>query len=124
MKLEIVTPMGKIFEGEIKEAVFPGSEGEFGVLDGHAPLVTTLSPGTITIKKDATEEVVAVNWGYVEVHPDRVNVLVDDAVHVAGNGVDIAEAVTKAKELLREATEATHILASAEAKIENAAKSF
>ena len=124
MKLEIVTPMGKIFEGEVKEAVFPGSEGEFGVLDGHAPLITTLSPGTITIKQDGKEEVVAINWGYVEVNPDKVNVLVDDAVHVAGNGVDIAEAVSKAKELLREATDAKHILASAEAKIENAARAL
>ena len=123
MKLEIVTPMGKIFEGDVKEAVFPGSEGEFGVLDGHAPLITTLSPGTITIKNDK-EEVIAINWGYVEVNPDRVNVLVDDAVHVSGNGTEIAEAVAKAKELLREATDAKHILASAEAKIENVAKSL
>ena len=123
MKLEIVTPMGKIFEGDVKEAVFPGSEGEFGVLDGHAPLITTLSPGTITIKNDK-EEVIAINWGYVEVNPDKVNVLVDDAVHVSGNGTEIAEAVAKAKELLREATDAKHILASAEAKIENVAKSL
>ena len=124
MRVEIVTPMGKIFEGDVKEVVFPGSEGEFGVLDGHAPLITTLSPGTITIKQDSKEEVIAINWGYVEVNPDKVNVLVDDAVHVAGNGTEIAEAVAKAKELLRDATDAKHILASAEAKIENAARSL
>jgi len=124
MKLEIVTPMGKIFEGDVKEVVLPGSEGEFGVLDGHSPLVTTLRPGTISIKQDSKEEIIAINWGYVEVNPDKVNVLVDGAVHVGGNGTDIAESILKAKELLREATDAKHILAAAEAKIENVAKSI
>jgi F-type H+-transporting ATPase subunit epsilon len=126
MKVDIVTPLGRIFQGEINEATFPGIEGEFGVLDGHAPLVTTLNPGLITIKKkDGKEEVIAVNWGYVEVTPDHVNVLVDGAVPVEGSSEsEIAEAIEKAKQLIRDATDSDALVATVEAKIESAARNI
>jgi len=124
MKLDIVTPLGRIYEGEVKEVYFPGIEGEFGVLEGHAPLTTTLTPGVITIKKeDGSEEIIAINSGYVEVAPDHVNVLVDNAQPIAGNGSsDIAEAIEKAKQLIREAANSDVLVASVEAKIESAAR--
>ena len=126
MKLSIVTPLGKIFEGEIKEATFPGSEGEFGVLDGHAPLVTNLQPGVISITKaDGKKEVIAINWGYVEVTPDHVNVLVDGAVPIAGSDESsIAEAIEKAKKLLKDATDSDALVAAVSAKIESAARNL
>ena len=126
MKIDIVTPLGRIFQGEIKEATFPGIEGEFGVLEGHAPLVTTLNPGLITLKKpDGKEEIIAVNWGYVEVTPDHVNVLVDGAVPVAGaTESEIAQAIEKAKQLIKEATDSDALVATVEAKIESAARNI
>ena len=126
MKIDIVTPLGRIFQGEIKEATFPGIEGEFGVLDGHAPLVTTLNPGLITLKKnDGKEEVIAVNWGYVEVTPDHVNVLVDGAVPVEGSSEsEIAEAIEKAKQLIKDATDSDALVATVEARIESAARNL
>jgi F-type H+-transporting ATPase subunit epsilon len=126
MKLDIVTPLGRIFEGEVKEAYFPGIEGEFGVLDGHAPLMTTLMPGVITIKKeDGSEEVIAINSGYVEVNPEHVNVLVDIAEPISGESAgDIAEAIERAKKLVREAANSDAIVASVEAKIESAARNI
>jgi F-type H+-transporting ATPase subunit epsilon len=126
MKLDIVTPLGRIYEGEIKEAYFPGIEGEFGVLEGHAPLMTTLQPGVITIKKeDGSEELIAINTGYVEVTPDHVNVLVDGAQPVSGEKAgDIAEAIEKAKKLIREAANSDVLVASVEAKIESAARNI
>jgi len=126
MKLDIVTPLGRIFEGEIKEAYFPGIEGEFGVLDGHAPLMTTLMPGVITIKKqDGSEELIAINSGYVEVTPEHVNVLVDAAEPISGeNAGDIAEAIERAKKLVKEAANSDAIVASVEAKIESAARNI
>jgi F-type H+-transporting ATPase subunit epsilon len=126
MKLDIVTPLGRIYEGEIKEAYFPGIEGEFGVLEGHAPLMTTIQPGVITIKKeDGSEEIIAVNTGYVEVTPDHVNVLVDGAQPVSGEKAgDIAEAIEKAKKLIREAANSDVLVASVEAKIESAARNI
>jgi len=126
MKLDIVTPLGRIYEGEIKEAYFPGIEGEFGVLEGHAPLMTTLQPGVITIKKeDGSEEIIAINSGYVEVTPDHVNVLVDGAQPVSGEKAgDIAEAIEKAKKLIRDAANSDVLVASVEAKIESAARNI
>jgi len=126
MKLSIVTPLGKIFEGEIKEATFPGTEGEFGVLEGHSPLVTNLQPGVISIKKsDDKKEIIAVNWGYVEVTPDHVNVLADGAVPIAGpDESSIAEAIEKAKQLLKDATDSDALVATVSAKIESAARNI
>ncbi len=126
MKIDIVTPLGRIYSGEIKEATFPGIEGEFGVLDGHAPLVTTLNPGLITIKKDnGTEEVIAINWGYVEVTPDHINVLVDGAVPVSGSSEsEIAKSIEKAKQLLKDAMDSDALVATVEAKIESAARNI
>ena len=126
MKLDIVTPLGRIFEGEVKEVYFPGIEGEFGVLDEHAPLMTTLMPGVITIKKeDNSEEIIAINSGYVEVTPKHVNVLVDGAEPISGKSVgDIAEAIERAKKLIKEAANSDTIVASVEAKIESAARSI
>jgi F-type H+-transporting ATPase subunit epsilon len=124
MKMEIVTPLGKIFEGEIKQATFPGIEGEFGVLEGHAPLVTNLKPGVITIiKKNDKEEVIAINWGFVKVFPDSISVLVDGAVPISGaDESEIAQAIEDAKKLLREASDSDVLVANVEAKIESAAR--
>ncbi len=126
MKLDIVTPLGRIFEGEITEATFPGSEGEFGVLDGHAPLVTSLKPGVITIKKqNGKKEIIAINWGYAEVTPDHVNVLVEGAVPIAGpDESSIAQAIEKAKQLLKDASDSDTLVASVSAKIESAARNL
>jgi len=126
MTIDIVTPLGRIFQGEIKEATFPGIEGEFGVLDGHAPLITNLQPGVITIKKpDGKEEMIAINWGYVEVTPDHINVLVDGAVPIAGTTEsEIAKSIEKAKQLLKDATDSDTLVATVSAKIESAARNI
>jgi len=126
MTIDIVTPLGRIFKGEIKEATFPGIEGEFGVLEGHAPLMTNLKPGVISIKKaDGKEEMVAINWGYVNINPDKVNVLVDGAVPIKGvDESEITNAIEKAKELLKQATDSDTLVASVSAKIESAARNI
>ena len=126
MKIDIVTPLGRIFQGEIKEATFPGIDGEFGVLEGHSPLVTNLKPGVITLKKDnGKEEVIAINWGHVEVTPDHINVLADGAVPVTGSTEsEIADAIEKAKKLIQEAADSDVLAAAVTAKIENAARNL
>ena len=124
MKLEIVAPLGKIYEGEVKEITLPGEDGEFGVLDGHAPLVSTLKAGVIDIKKDSGEELVAINWGYVEVTPEKVNIIVDEAVPLSSEGHDIADAVAKAKKLMADFAESNQALAYTEGKIESVARNL
>ncbi|CZE45762.1 ATP synthase F1 subunit epsilon [Campylobacter geochelonis] len=101
-QLEIVTPKGMIFSGEVKSAQFPGKEGEFGVLPGHAALVTLLSAGLIeVVHLDNEKDIVAINWGYVKVDESKVSVLADGAVYVGGKSESaIAESLSKAKELI------------------------
>jgi F-type H+-transporting ATPase subunit epsilon len=123
MKLEIVAPLGKIYEGEVKEITLPGEDGEFGVLEGHAPLVSTLKAGVVDIKKDSGEELVAINWGYVEVTPEKINMIVDEAVPLSDSeGSDIAAAVEKAKKLMADFAESDQALAYTEGKIESVAR--
>jgi F-type H+-transporting ATPase subunit epsilon len=125
MKLEIVAPLGKIFEGEVKSVTLPGSDGEMGVLDGHSPLVTTLKAGVIDINKDSGEELVAINWGYADISNDAVNIVVDEAIPLsASQGHDIADNVAKAKKLMADFVESSQAVAYAEGKIESVARTL
>lgn len=82
LALEIVTLERKVWEDtDLDMVVLPGIEGELGVLPRHAPLLTALKPGVITIRKDGVEELFAVGGGFVEVRPDKVIVLATAAEH-------------------------------------------
>lgn len=81
MFLEIVTPDEKVFEGEVVSATFPGSSGSFQILNGHAPLVSTLGKGDIKYLQEKQKEVnIQVDGGVVEVLHGKVNVLVEKIV--------------------------------------------
>lgn len=106
LKLEIVTPNGLILSEDVDEVVCTGSEGEFGVLPGHVPFFTTLKIGMLTYKKGNETRFVFVNWGYVEVGPDRVMVLADSAEKSEDIDVERAKAAMKrAEERLKQAAE-------------------
>lgn len=78
MFLEIVTPDEKVFEGEVLQASFPGSDGSFQVLNNHAPMVSVLGKGDIRYKQEKKDEVhLLVEGGVVEVIHNKVNVLVE-----------------------------------------------
>ena len=79
LKLELVTPYRHVLSQEVDEVTAPGTLGEFGVLPGHTPLLTTLKIGELTYKQGHSIFHVAVNWGYVEVEDDVVTVLVETA---------------------------------------------
>ena len=79
LKLEMVTPYKRVLSEDVDELAAPGTLGELGILPGHTPLLTTLTVGELTYKKDGELFHVAVNWGYVEVENDTVTVLVETA---------------------------------------------
>jgi F-type H+-transporting ATPase subunit epsilon len=79
MKLEIVTPYSKVLDELVDEVTATGKSGEFGVLPGHAPLLTSLDIGELCYKKDGVAVCMALNWGYFEVREDRIIVLVETA---------------------------------------------
>jgi F-type H+-transporting ATPase subunit epsilon len=125
MKLEIVTPLGVIFDDEIKQVTLPGSEGEFGVLPEHASLVSLLDTGVIVIEtRDGKELSVAVNAGYVKVEEEKTLCVVDGAVALNGEGSDLANAIKEAKELLQKSQNSSTAIASAMGKVEHMSKNL
>lgn len=79
LKLQLVTPYKKVLSTEVDEVTAPGSVGELGILPGHTPLLTTLAIGELSYKQGNENFHVAVNWGYLEVEDEQVNVLVETA---------------------------------------------
>jgi F-type H+-transporting ATPase subunit epsilon len=77
--LEIVTPEKLAFSGTIDEVTCPGSEGEFGVLRGHASLLSAIKFGELSYVKDGKRTSYAVTTGYAEVTGSKVTVLVETA---------------------------------------------
>src|SRR5439155_23737561 len=75
LTLEIVTPDRALLREEVDEVVVPGSEGEFGVLPGHTPLLSMLKIGELWYRQGQEKHFLAVAFGFVEVLPDRVTVL-------------------------------------------------
>jgi len=124
MKLEIVTPHGEIFNGDVKSATFPGAEGEFGVLPEHASLVSLLEAGVIELEKsDGSKESIVIDSGYVKVDENKTLVIVEGAVPIVGETEsEIAKAIKEAKELVQKASNSDFAIANVEAKVETAAK--
>ncbi len=81
-QFHLVSPEKLLFSGQVDQVDVPGSEGAFGVLANHAPLVTNLRPGILTMYREGGELRVAVNGGFAEVSPEGLTVLADVAVPV------------------------------------------
>ncbi|HPD60509.1 MAG TPA: F0F1 ATP synthase subunit epsilon [Thermodesulfobacteriota bacterium] len=79
IRLDILTPEKVVFSDLIETVTAPGSLGEFGVLPGHADLVTTLEIGEVLIKKDSREYWLAISGGFAEVENNKVTILAEAA---------------------------------------------
>jgi F-type H+-transporting ATPase subunit epsilon len=79
---DLVSPEKLLFAGEVTQVDLPGSEGDLGVLAGHAPLVTALRPGILVVFREGGDLRVVVNGGFAEVGPAGLTVLADMAVPV------------------------------------------
>ena len=95
VQFELVTPERLLLSEMVEMVVVPGTEGNFGVLPGHAPLITELAVGEITFRNGAEEQKLAVAWGFAEVLPDRVTILAETAERPSEIDVERAR---KAKE--------------------------
>lgn len=90
LRLEMVTPYKQVLAVDVDEVTAPGTLGEFGLLPGHTPMLTTLKIGELTYRQGTETFHVAVNWGYVEVENDKVTVLVETAE--PADQIDLARA--------------------------------
>jgi F-type H+-transporting ATPase subunit epsilon len=78
MKLEIITPDKKLYEGQVKSAIFPGSEGSFGVLNNHAAMISTLKKGKVEIiEENDTRKEFEIKGGIAEIINNKCIVLAD-----------------------------------------------
>jgi F-type H+-transporting ATPase subunit epsilon len=78
MKIEIITPEKKVFEGDIKSVRVPGKKGSFQVLKDHAPIVSTLDNGPVIIVDiNGNESVFEINGGLIEVKANKIILLAD-----------------------------------------------
>jgi F-type H+-transporting ATPase subunit epsilon len=106
MKLEIVTPYSKVLDMEVDEVTATGKLGEFGVLPGHAPFLTSLRIGELAYKNNGITEHMALNWGYFEIMDDKIIVLVESAE--ASDAIDLERAkaaLGRAEEALKKLTQ-------------------
>jgi F-type H+-transporting ATPase subunit epsilon len=76
---ELVSPQKLLFSGDVEQVDLPGAEGYFGVLANHAPMVTTLRPGILTVHVAGGQQKIVVLGGFAEVSKDGLTVLANTA---------------------------------------------
>jgi F-type H+-transporting ATPase subunit epsilon len=89
-KIDIVTAERIVYSAEADIVIAPGVEGQLGILPHHAPLMTILQAGELVVRKGGEENSLAISGGFLEVRPDRVIVLADQAERA--EEIDIARA--------------------------------
>lgn len=97
LKLEIVTPESVAYSEDVDMVTLPATEGEMGIFPMHVPLMTTVVPGEVGVRKDGQDYFLAVGEGFVEITGERVAILTDMAIKAG----DIDE--TKAEEARKRA---------------------
>jgi len=106
VKFELVSPEKILLSEAVEMVVIPGAEGNFGVLPGHAPLISSVRPGTIEVYEgNNIAERIFIAGGFAEVTPERCTVLADEAVTVSSLDrakveAELAEATTHYGEAL------------------------
>jgi F-type H+-transporting ATPase subunit epsilon len=103
LKLEIVTPDGKVYSEDVDMVTLPGVEGQMGVYPRHVPLMTQMVPGEIIARKDTRDYFLAVGEGLIEIMGDHVAILTDMAI--ASEKIDeakVEEARRRAEARLQE----------------------
>ena len=83
LHFELVSPEKLVFSGEVQQVDLPGAEGDFGVLENHAPTVATLRPGILTVHGAGGAQQIVVLGGFAEVSASGLTVLAEVAESVA-----------------------------------------
>ncbi|HEY1897591.1 MAG TPA: ATP synthase F1 subunit epsilon [Terracidiphilus sp.] len=133
LRVRLVTPERILFERTADAVELPAKNGYMEVLYGHAPLLAELGAGDVRLHGgggSGDEEIYNVSWGFVEVLPDRVTILANDALKPAEINVNRAnEQLERGHKMWDEAgeseeayNEALHVIAEAEAKLATAAE--
>ena len=78
MLLEIITPEKKVYEGDVKSVLLPGTNGKFEILNNHAPIISTLTAGQVRIiNNNDKKELFDINGGVIEMQNNKIIILAD-----------------------------------------------
>lgn len=104
LNFALVSPERELFHGEVDHVVVPGSDGEFGVLPNHAPVMSVIKPGALRIIDGGAERRIFVNGGFADVTPEGLTVLAEEAVDLADiDTAQLEQQLKNAQEDLRDA---------------------
>jgi F-type H+-transporting ATPase subunit epsilon len=105
LHFELVSPARLLFSGDVASVTIPGTEGEMGIYPGHAPILSTLKPGVVTVHKDGgTTDRIFVKGGMVEVNPQGLTLLAEVAIPMAElDAAALAKQIKNAEEDLADA---------------------
>lgn len=104
LHFDLVSPEARVFEGEVDMVVVPGVDGEFGVLAGHAPFMSTIRPGAIAVHAGGEVTRTFIQGGFAEVTPEGLTILAEEAIDLSTvDASDIERELTEAREDLGQA---------------------
>ena len=113
-KFELVSPEKVLLSGEASEAIVPGMDGQFTVLPGHAPVISTLRPGRLMVKMEGRDRAVFLRGGIVEVEPASLTILAQHLIDLddSDRAGAIASEIKAAEELLTTSKDDTEVMAA------------
>ena len=79
LHFSLVAPERELYAGEVDQVDAPGAEGDFGVMFGHEPFMTTLRPGAVTVRDGAATRVFTIEGGFADVTPESFTILAENA---------------------------------------------
>ena len=118
LHFDLVSPERRVFAGEVDMVVVPGAEGDFGVLANHAPFMSTIRTGAISVHSGNDVTRTFIRGGFAEVTAAGLTILAEEAIDLADvNAEDVSKSLAEAREDLGQARndEERH---DAEARIE------
>jgi F-type H+-transporting ATPase subunit epsilon len=80
IRFSLVAPERELFSGEVDQVDAPGTEGDFGVLSGHEPFMTTLRAGDVVVRDGGSVRVFTIEGGFADITPDSFTLLAEKAV--------------------------------------------
>ena len=107
MKFELVSPERLLMSTQVQQVTVPGSEGEFGVMPNHAPVLSTMRPGILDVTgEDGSKDRIFVRGGFAEVNPGGLTILAEEAIHMDDlDSAALAQQIQNAEEDVADATD-------------------
>ncbi len=109
MQFDLVSPERKLASGQATSVHIPGADGDMTAMPDHAPVVTTLRPGILSVEMDGTTEEYAVTGGFAQITAEGATILADEALPRAEMSADLLAERISAAEAARDAAEGSAV---------------